>query len=76
MLSIKQFAERTGLSPSALRFYETKGVLVPAARFESGHRKYEGDQISQARLIQNALMNNMNLQTLYFSLFGWKLSIR
>lgn len=53
MLSIKQFSERTGLSPSALRFYESKGVLIPAARIESGHRKYEHDQISQARLIHS-----------------------
>lgn len=53
MLSIKQFSERTGMSPSALRFYESKDVLLPAARLESGHRKYNQDQISQARLIHS-----------------------
>lgn len=53
MLSIKQFSERTGMSPSALRFYETKGLLLPNSRLESGHRKYSQDQVSQARLIHS-----------------------
>jgi DNA-binding transcriptional MerR regulator len=61
MLSIKQFSERTGLSTSALRFYETKDILVPAARLESGHRKYEEDQISQARLVHSLRQAQISL---------------
>lgn len=37
MMTIAQFAERTDMVPSALRFYESKGILIPAERHENGH---------------------------------------
>ncbi|TCZ69618.1 MerR family transcriptional regulator [Paenibacillus albiflavus] len=61
MLSIKQFSERTGISPSALRFYETKGLLFPNSRLERGHRKYSQDQVSQARLIHSLRQAQISL---------------
>lgn len=39
-LTIGAVAERTGLAPSAIRFYEEKG-LVRAARAASGHRQFD-----------------------------------
>jgi len=39
VLSIGQLAERTGLSVSAIRFYETKGLIQPA-RNAGRHRRY------------------------------------
>jgi DNA-binding transcriptional MerR regulator len=44
-LSIAEVAERTGLSPDTLRYYEKDGLMVnPVARDVSGHRRYsEGD---------------------------------
>lgn len=38
-LSIGDLAERTGLSVSAIRFYETKGLVTPA-RNAGGQRRY------------------------------------
>jgi DNA-binding transcriptional MerR regulator len=32
LLDIAEVAERTGLAPSALRFYEKKGLIAPAGR--------------------------------------------
>ena len=51
MLSISHFSERCGLSPSALRFYERKGLLVPARRLENGYRAYAPEQVADARFL-------------------------
>jgi len=51
MLTIAQFSDRTGISPSALRFYERKGLLVPANRLANGYRVYTPEQVDQALLI-------------------------
>ena len=39
LLTIGEIAERSGVAPSALRFYEERG-LVEAERAPSGHRRY------------------------------------
>lgn len=39
-LSIGDVARRTGLEPSAIRYYESEGV-IPAARRVSGQRRYD-----------------------------------
>lgn len=46
--TISQVAERTGFSPSTLRFYEQHGLLEPAGRTGAGYRLY--DDVSLARL--------------------------
>ncbi|MBZ4402067.1 MerR family transcriptional regulator [Myxococcus sp. AS-1-15] len=51
MLSISQFSERCGISASALRFYERKGLLVPAGRQENGYRAYSPKQVAEARFL-------------------------
>lgn len=38
-LSIREVAARSGVAPSALRFYEARGLIV-AHRARSGHRRY------------------------------------
>jgi DNA-binding transcriptional MerR regulator len=53
MLTISQFADRSGLSPSALRFYERKGLLLPATRRENGYRAYAPAQVGEARFISS-----------------------
>ncbi|MDI6099648.1 MerR family transcriptional regulator [Actinoplanes sp. NEAU-A12] len=52
MRGIGETARASGLSVSALRFYDGAGVLVPAAVDPStGYRRYTGEQIRAARLI-------------------------
>jgi DNA-binding transcriptional MerR regulator len=53
MLTISQFADRSGLSPSALRFYERKGLLLPATRRDNGYRAYAPTQVGAARFISS-----------------------
>jgi len=54
LLTIGQLAERSGLKRSALRFYETQGLLQPAQRTEAGYRLYAPEAESQVRFIQRA----------------------
>jgi DNA-binding transcriptional MerR regulator len=52
MRGIGEVARATGLSVSALRFYDGAGVLVPAAVDPAtGYRRYADDQVRAARLI-------------------------
>ncbi|MEV0897706.1 MerR family transcriptional regulator [Actinoplanes sp. NPDC049802] len=52
MRGIGEAARASGLSVSALRFYDSAGVLVPAAVDPlTGYRRYTGEQIRAARLI-------------------------
>jgi len=44
----------TGLSAHTIRFYEGRGLLQPAARSESGYRRYDDADLRRLRLIQNA----------------------
>lgn len=52
MRSIGETARASGLSVSALRFYDRAGVLVPAlVDPENGYRWYSEPQVDQARLV-------------------------
>jgi DNA polymerase-3 subunit beta len=52
MRSIGEVARASGLSVSALRFYDGAGVLVPAeVDPDTGYRRYAAEQIRAARLI-------------------------
>lgn len=52
MRGIGEVARSSGLSVSALRFYDSAGVLVPAAVDQvTGYRRYTAEQITAARLI-------------------------
>jgi DNA-binding transcriptional MerR regulator len=39
-MRIGELAKRAGVSTSKLRFYEARGVVLPAARSENGYRDY------------------------------------
>lgn len=42
-MSIGEAARRTGLAPSAIRFYESQGLLAPTRR--AGRRRYSRDEL-------------------------------
>lgn len=50
MLSIGEVARRSGLRPSALRYYEEAGLVAPAARV-SGRRHYDASVLDRLRVI-------------------------
>lgn len=52
-LTIGDLADRTGLSVSAIRFYETKGLVTPA-RNAGGHRRYDRSDIRRLSFVMIA----------------------
>ncbi|OEJ32966.1 MerR family transcriptional regulator [Streptomyces subrutilus] len=53
LMSIGAFARRSGLTPSALRFYADSGLLAPAEIDPvSGYRYYSGDQVARASVLR------------------------
>ena len=53
LLSIGQLAERTGLAVSAIRYYETQGLIVPF-RNKGGQRRFFRSDIRRLSFIQIA----------------------
>lgn len=54
-------AKQLGLSPKAIRYYESLGLLSEASRSEAGYRVYQPEDVERLRFIQGA-------KTLGFSL--------
>jgi len=52
-LSIGEVAARSGIAPSALRFYESEG-LVHTSRSDGGQRRYERDVLRRVAFIRVA----------------------
>jgi len=50
-LTIGELAERSGVAPSALRFYETEG-LISARRTDGNQRRYERAVLRRVALVQ------------------------
>ena len=53
MLTIGQVASRTGLRASAIRYYESRGLLPKASRI-GGKRVYEGSVLERLAIIELA----------------------
>lgn len=59
-LSIGELSERTGVAPSALRFYETEG-LVHSTRTEGGQRRFARSTIRRVSFIRVAQQVGLSL---------------
>ena len=53
-LRIGAVARLTGLSVSAIRYYEDEGLLQPASRTDAGYRLYEADTVSRLNFIRRS----------------------
>ncbi|MEV1005945.1 MerR family transcriptional regulator [Streptomyces sp. NPDC049881] len=73
MRSIGEMARDSGLSVSALRFYDKAGVLVPAwVDPVSSYRWYAGpEQLEEARLLARLRRTGMPLADIRLVLAGW-----
>ena len=49
-----ELAERAGLNPQTLRYYERRGLLRPPRRSSSGYRDYPADALARLRFIKRA----------------------
>ena len=72
MRSIGEMARDSGLSVSALRFYDSAGVLVPAwVDPVSGYRWYGPEQLEESRLLARLRRAGMPLADIRLVLAGW-----
>ena len=50
-MNVSEVARKVGIAPTAVRFYERRGVLPVAARRENGYREYTDDDLCRLRLV-------------------------
>jgi MerR family copper efflux transcriptional regulator len=50
-MNVSDFARVVGIAPSAVRFYERKGILPPAPRQSNGYREYTVDDLCRLRIV-------------------------
>lgn len=50
-MKIAELARRAGIAASAVRWYETAGVIPPASREENGYRDYAEPDLARLRLV-------------------------
>ena len=61
-MNIGEFAEQTGLSISAVRFYGKRGLLIPAeVNASNGYRYYHSDQLADGLLVADLRRMDMPL---------------
>ncbi len=53
-MKIGEIAERAGVNIQTVRYYERRGLLVPASRTRSGYRMYRRAEVSRLRFIKRA----------------------
>ncbi len=50
-MKVSEFARRAGITPAAVRFYESEGVLPAANRKDNGYRDFSEDDLCRLRLV-------------------------
>jgi MerR family transcriptional regulator, redox-sensitive transcriptional activator SoxR len=60
-LSIGQLAERSGVAPSALRYYESQG-LIESTRSEGGQRRFERGTLRRVAFVRVAQQVGLTLE--------------
>lgn len=48
---VSEFARAVGITPAAVRWYESEGVLPAARRASNGYREYTEDDLCRLRLV-------------------------
>ncbi|WP_264932778.1 methyltransferase domain-containing protein [Paenibacillus sp. LS1] len=68
MMNIKEAASRLGISARAIRFYEEKGLIVPAKQSNNGYRTYTENDIWRLQTIAALREIGMSLQDITHAL--------
>ncbi|MGM9482663.1 MerR family transcriptional regulator [Roseateles sp. NT4] len=63
-MKIGELATRTGLAPSAIRFYESQGLLPPARRAGNGYRVYGEDAVQRLQIVTLSQSFGLSLDSL------------
>jgi DNA-binding transcriptional MerR regulator len=60
-MKIGELAERTGLAPSKIRFYEAQGLIAPVQRQANGYREYLPQSVQLLEIIVTAQAGGFSL---------------
>ncbi len=60
-MTVSRAARRAGLTPKAVRLYESKGLLEPAPRTDAGYRLYQDEDVEVLRFVRQARALGLNL---------------
>ncbi len=60
--TIREAAERIGVSAHTLRYYERIGLLARVGRGANGHRRFTGHDLGQAHLLNLLRQSGMSIQ--------------
>src|SRR5882724_9804900 len=60
-MKIGELAERTGLAPSKIRFYEAQGLIAPVQRQANGYREYLPQSVQLLQIIVTAQAGGFSL---------------
>ncbi len=60
-MTVSRAARRAGLTPKAVRLYESKGLLDPAPRSDAGYRLYQDEDVEVLRFVRQARALGLNL---------------
>jgi len=63
-MKIGELAARTGLTPSAIRFYEGLGLLPAARRASNGYRAYGEDAVQRLQIVMLSQSFGLSLDSL------------
>jgi MerR family redox-sensitive transcriptional activator SoxR len=69
-LTISEVARQVGLQPSAIRYYERIGILLPGQRV-SGQRRYDTTVLFRLAVIQRARRSGFTLDEIRQLFFGF-----
>jgi DNA-binding transcriptional MerR regulator len=61
-MKIREVARTVGIRPSAIRFYETQGLLPRVGRTASNYRSYTTDAVERLQFIQKAKRLGFSLE--------------
>ena len=61
-MRVAELAERAGVRPDTVRYYERTGLLAPPPRTASGYRQYSEDAAERIRFIQGCQRLGLKLR--------------
>jgi MerR family transcriptional regulator, copper efflux regulator len=70
-LRVAELAERTGVAPSTVRFYERAGLLSPARRGPNGYRQFDESAVDELLFVQRAKGIGMSLEDIADLVAAW-----
>ena len=70
-LRVSELAERAGVAPSTVRFYERAGLLSPARRAPNGYRVFDESALEELAFVNRAKGIGMSLDDISDLLAVW-----